>query len=57
MTRHAEPTFLETLWSFAGVAGLAVLVPFAILVVGLPVVLAIRALLEVIGWLAGLGAR
>jgi hypothetical protein len=47
----AERTFFQGLASLTGAAGIAVLVPFAILVVGLPVALAVRGLLEAIGWL------
>jgi hypothetical protein len=49
----AERTFLRGLVSLAGAAGIALLVPFAILLVGLPVVLAVRGVLEAIGWLFG----
>jgi hypothetical protein len=45
--------FIDALISFAGAAGVALLVPFAILLVGLPAVLAIRGLIEAIGWLFG----
>ena len=50
-------TFLQGLVSLAGAAGIALLVPFAILLVGLPVVLAVRGVLEVIGWLFGVALR
>jgi hypothetical protein len=43
-------TFARGLSALAGAAGIALLVPFAILLVGLPVALAIRVLLEVIEW-------
>lgn len=43
---------LGALFSFAGAASLALFVPFAILLVGLPIALAIRGLLEVLLWLA-----
>jgi tetrahydromethanopterin S-methyltransferase subunit F len=49
----ADQTFLQGLMSLAGAAGIALLVPFAILLVGLPVVVAVRGVLEVIGWLFG----
>jgi hypothetical protein len=49
----AERTFLQGLVSLAGAAGIALLAPFAILLLGLPVALALRGLLEVIGWLFG----
>jgi hypothetical protein len=50
---RATRTFLEGAASFAGAAGIALLVPFSILLVGLPVVLIARGLLEAIGWLIG----
>ena len=46
-------TVLRGLVSLAGASGIALLVPFAILLVGLPVVLTVRGLLEAIGWLFG----
>jgi hypothetical protein len=46
--------FLKGVTSLAGAAGLALLVPFAILLVGLPIVLLIRGLLESARWLATL---
>jgi hypothetical protein len=49
----AERTFFQGLVSLAGAAGIALLAPFAILLVGLPVALAVRGLLAVIGWLFG----
>ena len=36
--------------SLASVAGIALLAPFAILLVGIPVVLGVRVLLEVLQW-------
>jgi hypothetical protein len=48
----SERTFVQALVSLAGAAGLALLVPFVILLVGLPAVLAVRALLEVFQWLS-----
>ena len=50
---RASRTFLQGVGSLAGAAGIALLVPFAILLVGLPVALVIRGLLEAIGWLSG----
>jgi hypothetical protein len=50
---RADRTFLQSVVSLAGAAGIALLVPFAILLVGLPVALVVRGLLEVIGWLSG----
>ena len=46
----SERTYLQALVSLAGAAGIAVLVPVAILAVGAPVALAIRGLLEVAQW-------
>jgi hypothetical protein len=53
----AERTFLQGLVSLVGAAGIALLVPFAILLVGLPVVLVVRGVLEVIGWLFGVALQ
>ena len=47
----SQRTLLQALTSFAGAAGLALLAPFAILLVGLPIALAVRGLLEVLLWL------
>ncbi len=44
-------TFVQALTSLAGVIGVALLAPFAILLVGSPVALAVRALADAIGWL------
>jgi hypothetical protein len=52
-----ESTFLQALISLAGAAGLALLVPFVILLVGLPVALFFRGLIEVIGWVLGISMR
>lgn len=46
-----ERTALQALTSLVGAAGMALLVPIAILLVGLPIVLAIRGLAEVVAWL------
>ena len=54
---HAERTFLDALISFAGAAAVGLIVPFVILVIGLPVVLAIRGLVEVIAWAFGISVR
>lgn len=43
----------QAIASFAGAAGIALLVPFGILLAGAPVALAVRALLELLGWLSG----
>ena len=45
---------VDPLVSLAGAAGIALLVPFAILVIGIPVALTVRGLLEGIGWLFGI---
>jgi hypothetical protein len=50
-------TFLQALASLAGAAGIALAVPFVILLIGLPVALAVRGLLEVIGWVLGVTIR
>ena len=41
-------TFLQSLVSLAGAAGIVLLIPVAILLVGLPVALAIRGVLELV---------
>ena len=51
---HAERTFLQALVSVGGAAAISLTVPFVILLIGLPVVLAIRGLLEVITWVLGI---
>jgi hypothetical protein len=45
-------TFVQMLTSLTGVAGIALLVPLAILLVGTPVVLVIRGALELAQWLS-----
>jgi hypothetical protein len=50
-------TFLQGLVSFAGAAGLALFVPVAVLLVGLPVVLVVRGVLEVLGLLFGVSLQ
>ena len=44
----SERTLLQALISVAGAVGIALLVPFAILLVGLPIALTVRGLLEVV---------
>ena len=44
----SERTLLQALISVAGAGGIALLVPFAILLVGLPIALTVRGLLEVV---------
>ena len=52
-----ERTFVDALISLAGAAGIALLAPFAILVIGTPVALTVRGLLEAIGWLFSVVVR
>jgi hypothetical protein len=54
---RAGRTFLQGLASLAGAASIALLVPFAILLVGLPIALSIRGVLELFGWLFGVSVR
>ena len=54
---RAGRAFLQGLVSLAGAAGIALLVPFAILIVGLPIALSIRGVLELFGWLFGVSVR
>ena len=55
LTERGRPTrtLRQALASSVGAAGLALLAPFAILAVGLPVALAGRAVLEVLAWIFG----
>jgi hypothetical protein len=53
---QSERTFLQALISLAGAAGIALLVPFVILLFGAPIVLAIRGIFELIVWILSLGA-
>jgi hypothetical protein len=46
-------TFLQGLASLAGAAGIALAFPFVILLIGLPIALIVRGLLEVVGWVFG----
>lgn len=50
---HRDPAWplLRALTSIAGAAGIALLVPFVILLVGLPIALVVRGVAEVCGWL------
>ena len=48
---RTKRTFLQVLVSLAGAAGIALLVPFVILLIGLPVALVIRGIAEAVGWL------
>lgn len=50
---HVGRTFLQILGSLFGVGGIALLLGVAILLVGLPIALVVRGVLDVIGWLFG----
>lgn len=54
---HRNPTFLQALGSLLGAVGVALLFGVAILVVGLPIALFVRGLLEAIGWLFGVAMQ
>jgi hypothetical protein len=54
---RARPTFLQVLFSFVGAVSIALVAPFAILLIGLPIGLSVRGVLELFGWLFGVGAR
>jgi hypothetical protein len=54
---HRERTFLQSLMSLFGAAGIALLFGIGILLVGLPIVLVVRAVVEAIGWLFGVNVR
>lgn len=51
---YGERTFVQELTALAGASGIALLVPFAILLVGVPVALLVRGLVEAVGWLFSL---
>ena len=51
---HAEQTFSQALVSLAGAAAISWTVPLVILLVGLPIALAIRGLLDAITWVLGI---
>jgi len=50
-------TFLQGLASLAGAVGIALAVPFVILLIGSPVALVVRGLLEAVGWVLGVSIR
>ena len=54
---HGERTFLQSLVSLFGAAGIALLFGIGVLLVGLPIVLVVRGVVEVIGWLFGVNVR
>lgn len=53
MHNDAEFGRLNKLASLLAVAALAMFIPFAILLVGAPIALAIRVVSDAIGWLSG----
>jgi hypothetical protein len=54
---EADSTFVGGLISLAGAAGIALLVPFVILLIAMPVALTVRGLLELTGWLFDIDVR
>jgi hypothetical protein len=48
---EGDRTFVDAIISTAGACGIVLLVPFAMLLVGLPIALAVRGLVEAIAWL------
>ena len=54
---RGERTFLQALVSLFGAAGLALLFGVAILLIGLPIALVGRGVLEAVGWLLGVNVR
>ena len=48
---RGERTFFVNLRSFGGAAALSFLLPVAVLVIGVPLALAVRLVLEVLMWL------
>jgi hypothetical protein len=48
---EGERTFVDAIISTAGACGIVLLVPFAILLVGLPIALTVRGVIEAIAWL------
>ena len=53
----AGRTFFRGLVSLAGASGIALLVPFAILLIGLPIALSVRGVLELFSWLFGVALQ
>lgn len=51
LPRYPTRSLLQRLGAVAGAAGLALLAPLAILLVGLPIALAVRGLVEAVSWL------
>jgi hypothetical protein len=52
-----ERTVLQGVVSLAGGASIALLVPLAVLLVGLPIALSVRGVLELLGWLFSVNVR
>jgi hypothetical protein len=53
-TEASGHTFVQAIGSVLGAGGIALLVPFAILLVGIPIAIAVRAAVEVAQWVAAL---
>ena len=54
---HGERTFLQSLVSLGGAVVIALLFGIGILLAGLPIVLVVRGVVEVIGWLFGVNVQ
>lgn len=52
-----ERTFVDVAISLGAVCGIVLLVPFVILLIGAPIALAVRGLIEAIGWLVAVFFR
>jgi hypothetical protein len=48
---YGRGDFLEGLVSLAGAAAIALLVPVVILLIGMPIALAVRGVVEAVSWL------
>jgi hypothetical protein len=57
VSRPTGRTFLQGLTSLTGAAGISLAFPFVVLLIGLPIALAVRSLLEVVGWVLGVAIR
>ena len=49
----AGRTFFQGLVALAGATGMALLAPFVILLIGLPIAISVRGILELLSWLFG----
>lgn len=47
-----DMTFVDVVISFAGATGIVLLAPFAMLLVGLPIVLSVRGVVGALAWLS-----